>query len=504
MNLPDSKPSVVIIGAGPAGLTAAYELSKFNSACTVLEADTTVGGIARTVEYKGYRFDIGGHRFFTKVSLVEQMWKEILGDEFIARPRLSRIYYKSKFFQYPLEPMNALLGLGILESVRCAGSYALARLFPEKPEDNLEAWVSNRFGRRLFNIFFKSYTEKVWGMPCRQIGAEWAAQRIRGLSLVTLLANALRPTRRQDKQRIVKTLLHEFQYPRLGPGMMWEKTRDVVEQRNARVVMNAPVDKIFWSPGRVTAVRAGGQLYRGSHFISSMPIRQLIESLDPAPPEYLRKAAADFKYRDFLTVAVMCKGKDLFPDNWIYIHEPGVKVGRIQNFGNWSPDMVPDPDMSCLGLEYFCFEGDDLWNSPDEVLKDLARREVSSLGLVPPDSVVDAAVVRMPKAYPVYDSTYQRGLAAIREFLQTVPNLQLVGRNGMHRYNNQDHSMLTAMLAARNIHGMSYDLWQVNADEEYSEEGTELKEDDLVQKLKSTQPLVPRAVGAASVSGKAE
>lgn len=498
-------PEVVIVGAGPAGLTAAYELSKYGTPSVILEADKTVGGIARTVEYKGYRFDIGGHRFFTKVSLVEQMWKEILGDDFLSRPRLSRIYYKSRFFQYPLEPMNALLGLGLFESARCAVSFLLAKLFPEKPEDNLEAWVSNRFGRRLYNIFFKSYTEKVWGIPCRQIGAEWAAQRIRGLSVKTILLNALRGRERvENKQQIVKTLLHEFQYPRLGPGMMWERTREIVEQRNSRVVMNAPVDKIFWTPGRVTAIRAGGKLYEGSHFISSMPIRQLIEALDPAPPDYVRKAAADFKYRDFLTVALICRGENLFPDNWIYIHDPRVKVGRIQNFGNWSPEMVPEPGMSCLGLEYFCFEGDNLWNAPDEELKELARREIALLGLVPADAVVDAAVVRMPKAYPVYDDTYQRGLSAIREFLKTVPNLQLVGRNGMHRYNNQDHSMLTAILAARNIHGASYDLWQVNVDEEYSEEGTEVKEEDLLQKLKSTQPLVPRVLGAPTASGKVE
>jgi protoporphyrinogen oxidase len=482
---------VVIIGAGPAGLSAAYELTKDSVPCTVLEADSTVGGISRTVNYKGYHFDIGGHRFFTKVSLVEKMWHEVLGDDFITRPRLSRIYYNSKFFQYPLEPMNALFGLGIFESMRCGLSYVVAQLFPEKPEDNLEAWVSNRFGRRLFQIFFKSYTEKVWGMSCREIGADWAAQRIKGLSFTSMIWNALKPkSKPKDKNKVIKTLINEFQYPRLGPGMMWEKTRDIVVERGAQVLLNTPVEKIRWEPGRVTSVIAGGKEFQGTHFISSMPIRNLIEALDPAPPEEVRKAANDFHYRDFLTVAVICKGENLFPDNWIYIHDPRVKVGRIQNFGNWSPEMVPEPGKSCLGLEYFCFEGDDLWTMPEEKLKELAKKEVATLGLLKEEDVVDAAVVRMPKAYPVYDSTYQRGLATVRRFLATIPNMQLTGRNGMHRYNNQDHSMLTAILAARNVLGANYDLWKVNADEEYSEAGAMVTEEEL-SAMNASQPLVP-------------
>ena len=487
---------VVIIGAGPAGLSAAYELSKNNLKSVVLEADGMVGGLARTEQYKGYGFDIGGHRFFTKVSLIEKMWREILGSDFLTRPRLSRIYYKNKFFSYPLDPMNAFLGLGPVESVRCGLSYVWANLFPEKPEDNFETWVSNRFGRRLFGIFFKSYTEKVWGIPCREIGAEWAAQRIKGLSLTSLVWNALRPNRKTDKQSAIKTLIHEFEYPRRGPGMMWEKTRDIVEQRGSRVVFDAPVDRIQWEPGRVTSVWAGGKEYRGEHFISSMPIRQLIEALDPAPPAYLKAAAADFKYRDFLTICLICKGSDLFPDNWIYVHDSKVRVGRVQNYGNWSPEMVPEAGMSCLGLEYFCFEGDDLWTMPNAELEQLGRKEVAYLGLAKAESVVDATVLRVPKAYPVYDATYQRGLSAIREFLKTVPNLQLVGRNGMHRYNNQDHSMLTAILAARNVMGDSYDLWQVNVDSEYGEQGAAITEEEL-KAMERTQPLVPARVEAA-------
>jgi len=471
--------STVIIGAGPAGLTAAYELSKQGVPSTVVEKDSLVGGIARTVEYKGYLFDMGGHRFFTKVSLVEKMWHEVLEQDFLTRSRLSRIYYRSKFFSYPLEPMNALLGLGMWESLRCGFSYLAARLHPRRPEDDFETWVSNRFGRRLFETFFQTYTEKVWGIPCREIRAEWAAQRIRGLSLTSLVLNALRPRGKVDKQKAIKTLIHEFQYPRRGPGMMWNRTRELVEARGSRVLMNAPVERIRWAPGRVTAVEAAGQTHAGEHFLSSMPIRDLINCLDPEPPQYLRRAAADFNYRDFLTVALMVRGRELFPDNWIYVHDPAVQVGRIQNYNNWSPEMVPDPETTCLGLEYFCNEGDALWRMPDAELIELGRREIGRLGLIDPGKVFDGAVVRVPKAYPVYDGTYQRGLEAVREFLSGISNLQLMGRNGMHRYNNQDHSMLTAMLAARNILGARYDLWQVNVDSDYLEEGAAITEETL-------------------------
>ena len=468
----------VIIGAGPAGLTAAYELSSHGLSSVVLEAGNMVGGLARTEEYKGYSFDIGGHRFFTKLSLVENLWREILPDDFITRPRLSRILYNSRFFRYPLDPVDALLGLGIRESVRCGFSYFAAQLSWNKPEENFEHWVTNRFGRRLFGIFFKSYTEKVWGMPCSQIGAEWAAQRIRGLSPRSMLWDAIRPKPR-DKQKVVKTLVREFQYPRRGPGMLWNRTREIVESRGSRVVLNAPVDRIRWEPGRVLSVRAGGQEYAGDHFISTMPIRDLIQALDPEPPPYLLKAADDFKYRDFLTTCLICEGTNLFPDNWIYIHDPRVKVARIQNYGNWSPEMLPEPGKSCLGMEYFCREGNALWRSSDADLIALGRQEVSQLGLVPAGAVLGGTVLRVPKAYPVYGERYRHGLSAIRRFLSAVPNLQLVGRNGMHRYNNQDHSMLTAVLAARNIMGGSHDLWTVNADAEYHEEGAAVTETEL-------------------------
>ncbi|MGB9604577.1 MAG: NAD(P)/FAD-dependent oxidoreductase [Bryobacteraceae bacterium] len=467
-----SEPScdVVILGAGPAGLTAAYELVRCGARPLVLEKDSVVGGLARTVRYKGFLLDIGGHRFFTKVSLVERMWREVLGADLLERPRLSRIYYRGKFFRYPLEPFDALRGLGMRESLLCTLSYLRAKLRPRHPEGDLESWLTNRFGRRLFEIFFRTYTEKVWGLPCNRISAEWASQRIRGLSPGAILRNAF-SLAEPGKQHAVKTLIRRFFYPRRGPGMMWERTRDLVEAGGGRVVLGAPVERVFWTPGRVVAVQAGGRLWRGEHFISSIALADLIRALDPEPPPELRAAADDFHYRDFLTVALIVEGRDLFPDQWIYVHDPGVRVGRIQNYNNWSREMSPDPEKTCLGMEYFCSRGDELWRMQDAALIELARREIAQLGLARADRVVDGAVVRMEKAYPVYDDSYLRGLRAVRQFLESLPNLQVIGRNGMHRYNNQDHSMLTGMLAARNIAGGNFDLWRVNAEEDYLEEG---------------------------------
>jgi len=482
----------VIIGAGPAGLTAALELSKSGVPCIVLESSAVPGGLAKTDEYKGYRFDIGGHRFFTKVRVVEQLWHELMGSDFLERRRLSRIYYRGKYFKYPLEPLDALRGLGLWNAAACGFSYLFARLFPVRPELTFNAWVSNRFGRRLFKIFFESYTEKVWGIPCTEISAEWAAQRIKGLDAISLIKNMLFGNSK-EKSKVVKTLIDSFHYPRLGPGMMWEKCVERIEALNSRICFRSHVDRIVWEPGRVLAIEADGRRYEGSHFISTMPIQQLIRALDPAPPAEVLRAASAFRYRDFLTVALVVKQRDMFPDNWIYIHEPGVKVGRIQNFKNWSPEMVPDPETTCLGLEYFCFEGDGLWASSDAELCSLATNELAQLGIASADQVTDGTVVRERKAYPIYDENHQRGLKVLRDFLPTLPNLQLVGRNGMHRYNNQDHSMLTGLLAARNILGAHYDLWKVNVDSEYHEAGEILTEEELRQ-LDASQPLVPERV----------
>jgi protoporphyrinogen oxidase len=489
---------VVIIGAGPAGLTAAYELCKEGVPSVVLEKDDVVGGISRTVNYKGFLFDIGGHRFFTKVRAVDEMWREVLGDErFLRRNRLSRIYFNKKFFFYPLKATNALLGLGLWNCFRMVTSYAKAQMFPTKPERSFEDWISNRFGRRLFETFFKTYTEKVWGIPCNEISADWAAQRIKGLSLISTIKNALLAKQATDNGEIIKTLIDAFDYPEKGPGMMWEMVADKIQVRGSEIRMKSNVEKITWSEGRIDAVEIeqDGQreTIRGSDFISSMPMRELVEKLDPPAPDRVKKAAAQLGYRDFLTVSLIINKADLFQDNWIYIHDPEVQVGRIQNFKNWSPAMVPNPDQTCLGLEYFCFEGDNLWEMPDDELIALGTKELAKLGLVNESDIVDGAVVRMPKAYPIYDDVYMQAVNVIRDFLAEMPNVYLVGRNGMHKYNNQDHSMLTAMLSVKNILGAQYDVWEVNVDNEYHEEVKEGDQNGL-KILASTQPLVPKRI----------
>jgi protoporphyrinogen oxidase len=462
---------VVVIGAGPAGLTAAYLLAKDGVKVTVLEADSIVGGISRTASYNGYRFDIGGHRFFTKIKPVEDLWHEVLQDNFITVPRMSRIHYSGKYFDYPLKAMNALSGLGLWNAALIVLSYFWSHFRPYPVEENFEQWVSNRFGKRLYRIFFKTYTEKLWGMPCTEIRAEWAAQRIQGLSLAKAILNAAALQRRSDS---IKSLINEFQYPRFGPGQMWEETTKRIEALGSEVLMRHDVTRLEMRDGRIVAVRArtplGERRIEAEHFISTMPVRHLVRAIDPAPPENIRAAGEGLNYRDFLTVALMISQDDIFPDNWIYIHTPGVKVGRIQNFNNWSRAMVPKPGTTCVGLEYFCFEGDGLWTSRDEDLIELAKKEIGQLGLVDPSKVFDGTVVRQPKAYPVYDSTYGEHLLTVRSFIDPIPNLHTVGRNGMHKYNNQDHSMFTAMLTLENMRGATHDVWSVNTDFEYHEE----------------------------------
>jgi protoporphyrinogen oxidase len=335
-------------------------------------------------------------------------------------------------------------------------------------------------------------------MPCTEISAEWPAQRIKDLSLLSALRSAL--IKKTKNRNTIKTLIDSFHYPRKGPGMMWERVAEIVSARGSRVLLNAKTVSILWSD-RVTGLKLQvgdrTEVIEGGHFISSMPIRDLIQCLEPAAPQEVQSAAAQLNYRDFLTVALVLK-RDAFPDNWIYIHDPGVKLGRIQNFKNWSPDMVPDPTKTCLGLEYFCFEGDGLWTMQDEDLIELGKRELEILGLARASDVIDGAVVRMPKAYPVYDGTYRNAVEVIRNFVDGLGNLQLVGRKGMHKYNNQDHSMLTAMLAARNILGENHDLWAVNVDEEYHEEitGDGKNLDDFTRRV-STQPRVPERIKVA-------
>ena len=464
--------NVVIVGAGPAGLTAAFELARLGKTCTVLEADDQVGGISRTAERDGWRFDIGGHRFFTKVKVVEQFWHEILPDEdFLLRPRLSRIYYQGKYYDYPLKPFNALRNLGLIESLRCAGAYAWVRVRPPKDQTTFEGWVAARFGWRLYNHFFKTYTEKVWGYPGSELQADWAAQRIKNLNLFTAVKSALFP---KKGQRQITTLIDQFEYPRLGPGMMWERCREKVEAAGSKVHMTAPVVRISRQGGRAVSVSSmsDGAVteHSCSSVISSMPLSALVRAMDPpAPPEILA-AADDLHYRDHVTVALVVPEAASFPDNWVYVHDPSVKMGRIQNFGRWSPDMVKG-GRACLGLEYFVFEGDEIWSMPDNELVEMGKREIGLLGLVDPATVESGYAVRMPKAYPYYDADYKRNVETLRQWLgANAANVHPVGRNGMHRYNNQDHSMYTAMLTVENLLGADHDVWSVNVEEEYHEE----------------------------------
>lgn len=465
---------VVVIGGGPAGLTAAFEVVRRGGAVTVLEASDVVGGISQTVVREGWRFDIGGHRFFTKVGEVEALWHEILPDEdFLLRPRMSRIFYDGKYYDYPLKATNALKNLGFVEATRCVLSYCWAQIRPPKDQTNYENWLVARFGWRLYRKFFKTYTEKVWGVEVKDMPADWAAQRVKGLSLGNAIINALTPKRNQKE---ITSLIEEFQYPKYGPGMMWEVCRDKVIAGGGHVIMESPVTSINLEGGRavsVTVTKYDGTTvnYPASHVISTMPMNELVSSLNPMPPSDVQQCGKELSYRDFLSVALVVPERDGFPDNWIYIHESDVAVGRIQNYGSWSPYMVKE-GRTCLGLEYFVFEGDEIWSDTDENLIARAKREMKVLGLLDPSVVERGYVVRVKKAYPYYDYTYKDNVAHIAAYLEGAgANVHLVGRNGMHKYNNQDHSMLTAILTVENIYGADHDIWAVNVEEEYHEAG---------------------------------
>jgi protoporphyrinogen oxidase len=495
---------IFVIGAGPAGLTTAYCLTKETPSVIVIEKDPVyVGGISRTVRHGKFLFDIGGHRFFSKAKEVVDLWHEILPDDFITRRRLSRIFYGGKFYSYPLSAFQALRNLGIFTSAACMLSYAYAKAFPIASPRSFHDWVRNRFGERLFQIFFKTYTEKVWGMSCDDISADWAAQRIKGLDLRVAVMNALKHSfGRKSKAAavggdVVKTLIETFQYPRRGPGMMWEAAAAKITERGGRILMGRELVELaydevhkFW---RIAVMTADGQRenYTARHIVSSAPVRELVQQLTPKPISLLN--ARELRYRDFITVALMIDRPDVFDDNWIYIHDPSVKVGRVQNFASWSPEMAPE-GMTCLGLEYFCFEGDGLWTMSDDDLIALATREVTKVGLVAAANIVDGCVVRQPKAYPVYDDAYRDHMAMIRlDLEQSYPSLHLIGRNGMHKYNNQDHAMMTAMLTARNILAGErlYDVWQVNEDAEYHEAGA-----SSAQAALASERLVPVKVNS--------
>jgi protoporphyrinogen oxidase len=463
---------VVVAGAGPAGLSAALELVRRGRRPLVLEASDRVGGIARTERWRGHRFDIGGHRFYTREIEVERLWREVLGDDLLTVRRLSRIYSRGRYFAYPLEFFDALGKTGVAESCRIVASYLVAQARPRNRDATLEDWVVRRFGRRLFETFFKSYTEKVWGVPCHDIRADWAAQRIRGLSLVKAVSNAVLGNHGRD------SLIREFLYPRLGPGMMWERFRDLIEDGGGEVRLGSPVTAVEVHGGEVRAVVVGGDAggrVECSRLISSMSVGALVDGLRPAAPPAVAAAARGLRHRAMVVVGMVVDRAGVFPDQWIYVHDPEVRVGRIQNFKNWSREMCADEGSSNLGLEYFCNIDDEIWSRSDDDLVALAARELGRLGLVNVDDVVGGVVFRQPRAYPVYDECYDERLTVIWRYLDGIRGLQSVGRNGRHRYNNQDHSMLTGILAARNVDGEIHDLGAVHTDRSHVEAGRSIE-----------------------------
>jgi protoporphyrinogen oxidase len=458
---------VAVLGGGPAGLTAARDLARRGLRPVLFEAAEEVGGLARTVVRDGYRFDLGGHRFFTKSPEVERVWDEVLGPDLLVRPRLSRIYWRGRFIDYPLRAGNLVRRVGPVELARCSASYAAALRWRRVEAESFEEWVTARFGRRLFGLFFKSYTEKVWGVGTGELRADWAAQRIRSLSLLAAARSAL-PGRAAD---IPHSLIEEFRYPRLGPGQMWEAMAAEIESLGGEVRRSDPVTGLRADRDRIAAVDSRSGSLDVSAVISSLPLGETAAAIRPRAPADVVEAGRGLRHRDFLTVALVVEGADLFPDNWVYVHDPEVRVGRVQNFRAWSPWMTPDPHHTCVGLEYFCFEGDDLWSSPDSELTELAAAELGRIGLADPARVRRGWVVRVPKAYPIYDADYANRVGRVRACLDRIPNLQQIGRNGLHRYNNSDHSMLTALRAVENLcDGARHDIWAVNADSVYHEQ----------------------------------
>jgi len=510
-----SEHAVVIIGAGPAGLTAALELQAAGIGnITVLEADTQVGGISRTVAHHGNRIDIGGHRFFSKSDWVMDWWRRLmpvatpadpgLGRELryqgastevpagearesddnvlLVRSRLSRIYFNKRFFDYPLKlNPDTLLKLGPWKTVTFGLSYVWARLHPRKPEASLEDFLVNRFGRKLYRQFFKEYTEKVWGVPCGEISAAWGAQRIKSLSVTKAIAHALKKLLGLGDKAEQTSLIESFLYPKYGPGQMWETAAERFVAQGGTLRMQCRVDGIDITDGHVRGVRyqdAQGQHHAlpCTHLLSTMPIKALVQASGNAFPADVRDIAARLSYRDFITVGLLYPRAAIprqLDDNWIYIQEPGVNVGRVQVFNNWSPYMVADPSTLWMGLEFFCKEEDPLWAMDDAALQALAHREMVQIGLVRADAPLDAVVLRVPKAYPGYFGEAYARFDVLQAALDAVANLFLIGRNGMHRYNNQDHSMLTAREAARQVASGTVDkaaIWAINVDDEYHEE----------------------------------
>jgi len=472
----------LIIGAGPAGLTAAFMLSQHDFEITLIEMDAhSVGGLSRTLDYKGYKFDLGGHRFYTKSQEVAEFWNKIMPSGFLVRQRLSRIFYQNVFLNYPLDLKECLTKLPFLTSCQFVLSYLFSKMMFFRKTNNLEDWYISQFGKSLYEAFFKSYTEKVWGLKCRQLDANWGPQRIQGLSLTTLLKSVIQSFFFPAKSTHgIKTLIAEFRYPRLGPGQLWETCAEICKSAGVSLQMHHQFQSAKFdteSSTWITQVQnlSTGQIVTGhfEHIITSMPLVELLQKLGLPNDQKFQDRIVKFKFRDFITVALIVDAQQVNPDQWLYVQDPSVQVARIQNYKNWSPDLVPTEKHSCLGFEYFCNEGDLFWSQTDAELAQLARVELAQLRLLPKETqVLDCKVVRVQKAYPVYHPDFANDLTVLRENLdQFAPQVHPVGRNGMHRYNNQDHSIMTAMLVAKNIIAGKklFDPWKVNQDAEYIE-----------------------------------
>jgi len=500
--------TAIIIGAGPAGLTAAMELQRQTGIKPILlEASQSIGGISRTVRYKGNRMDIGGHRFFSKSDRVMNWWQDLMpatcggagesdaGDlVMLVRQRKSRIYFLRRFFDYPIRlTAETLQKMGLVRTFRCGLSYMRSALLPQREEHSLEDFLINRFGKQLYLTFFKSYTEKVWGVPCHEISAEWGTQRIKGLSLTSVVTHFLKKTFRSKQasdlaQKQTETsLIEKFLYPKFGPGQLWEHAADLIRKSGGEIHFGITVNRINVNGNQVVSIEgideAGNRVtFAGDYFFSTMPVRDLIRAVGSEVPAEVTEVSEGLMYRDFITVGLLAKkltvtedDKTPLKDNWIYIQEPDVTVGRLQIFNNWSPWLVSDPEKVWIGLEYFCYDTDPVWKLSDEEMTKLAIEEVAHIGILKAEDVEDAHVEHVPKTYPAYFGSYDR-FDVIREFTDRFENLFLVGRNGMHKYNNQDHSMLTAMTAVENIvNGIKSkdNIWAINTETEYHEEKTE-------------------------------
>ncbi len=464
---------VAVIGAGPAGLSAAFVLSENNKSTVVLEMSDQVGGISRTIERDGFRFDIGGHRFFTKDEEIDRFFKGILGDEAIWVSRSSQIYYDGKWVDYPLKPASAIFGMGVGTTAKCLadyGSVKVRNVFSKPEIVSFQDWISNEFGHELFKLFFKNYTEKVWGIDCSQIEAEWAAQRIKGLSLRVAVKDAIFP----QKNGKVATLIDKFLYPRLGIGRISERLAEDVEGLGNEVRMRSRVTAVNHDGGHISSVdvESGQGAYKleVGQLCSSMPLTELVLAMRPQAPADVVEAALGLRYRDLVTVNLMIDKPQVTDQTWIYIHDPSFKLGRIHEPRNWSPAMAPEGKSSIVA-EYFCFEGGDIWNMEDQALIDLTVDDLGRrLGFLKPEDVIGAFVVRVPKAYPMYELGYKVPLQKIRDYIDGFDNLEIIGRYGTYKYNNMDHSMKTGILAARNLLGESHIVWNVNAEKEYHEE----------------------------------